>query len=128
MNDDAPEVDSFSRGCYQALLPPFLREPRDEAIPPPPPPKKKTTTKKQNRTMVGQGGGDLAQDVGIGCESIAVFVTCFGCFFCRSVNYHPYLVCIFLGIPSLFIQKKKEKNLCCLFNFASGDQFQDSIY
>ena len=33
MNDDAPEVDSFSRGCYQALSsPPFLRrEPGDEA-------------------------------------------------------------------------------------------------
>ena len=33
MNDDAPEVDSFFRGCYQALSsPPFLRrEPGDEA-------------------------------------------------------------------------------------------------
>ena len=33
MNDDAPEVDNFSRGCYQALSsPPFLRrEPGDEA-------------------------------------------------------------------------------------------------
>ena len=33
MNDDVPEVDSFSRECYQALSsPPFLRrEPGDEA-------------------------------------------------------------------------------------------------
>ena len=33
MNDDAPEVDSFFRGCYQALSSPrFLRrEPGDEA-------------------------------------------------------------------------------------------------
>ena len=33
MNDDAPEVDSFSRECYQALSSPhFLRrEPGDEA-------------------------------------------------------------------------------------------------
>ena len=33
MNDDAPEVDSFSRECYQALSsPPFLRrDPGDEA-------------------------------------------------------------------------------------------------
>ena len=34
MNDDTLEVDSFFRGCYQALLPPFLRrEPGDEANP-----------------------------------------------------------------------------------------------
>ena len=35
MNDDVPEVDNFSRGCYHAgsLHPPFLRrEPGDEAI------------------------------------------------------------------------------------------------
>ena len=33
MNDDVPEVDSFSRECYQALSsPPFSRrEPGDEA-------------------------------------------------------------------------------------------------
>ena len=33
MNDDAPEVDGFSHGCYQALsFPHFLRrEPEDKA-------------------------------------------------------------------------------------------------
>ena len=33
MNDDAPEVNSFSRGCYQALSSPCVlrREPGDEA-------------------------------------------------------------------------------------------------
>ena len=33
MNDDAPEVDSFSRGCYQALSSPQFvrREPGTEA-------------------------------------------------------------------------------------------------
>ena len=37
MNDDTPEVDSFSGRCYQALSSPLFlrREPGNEATPPP---------------------------------------------------------------------------------------------
>ena len=50
MNDDAPEVDSFFCGCYQALSsPPFMRrEPGDEANPNKAAINQMNTTKVQN--------------------------------------------------------------------------------
>ena len=46
MNDDAPEVDSFFCGCYQALPPFMRREPGDEANP------NKTAINQMNTTKV----------------------------------------------------------------------------